>query len=104
MSQTLHPVATHARDLLRSTLYEYVEAAEDVFDVDAPWDVDQIAAVRTIMSDMSHVVRHAVTEHFATETNCTKCDTPWPCPALSGLYDLLTDPTRSFTDLWEERH
>lgn len=90
---TIPSVLSDAYRLAHEKLFEYVENAEDYGDDHDHWSAEQIDTACDLLGELGMILRRAVAPHRADNRgNCTTCATPWPCPVIRVVHELVTDP------------
>lgn len=96
----LPPIFADAFDLLRNDLYCYLDAAELLADkIDRSPD-DDVYAAGLLIPDLVSVIRRVLGEHQGPPGGeCQACRSEWPCPAVTTIHALLSDPRSEFAVL-----
>ena len=94
------PVLAEAYHLLRQELYGYLDEAEFLATDLADWTPEQIRSARTLISDLTGLVRAILLDHKETATGiCPTCNSRWPCVTVCTIHRLIKDPINEFVKI-----
>ncbi|MGH3620641.1 MAG: hypothetical protein ACRDQ5_02475 [Sciscionella sp.] len=90
---TIPSVLSDAYRHAHQELFEYVENAEDYGEDNNDWSDEQIDTARDLIGELAMILRRTFAPHKADNRgSCTTCATPWPCPIIRVVHELVTNP------------
>lgn len=89
--------------LLRDELYEYLDEAEMLTEVDNEWRARDAEAARGVIRDLVAVIRTVLAQHEEDpHGGCRLCRARhWPCDTVEIIDRVLRDPNREFARITE---
>ncbi|MGH3755296.1 MAG: hypothetical protein ACRDRP_21895 [Pseudonocardiaceae bacterium] len=91
--------------LLRTDLYRHLDDAESLALECYEWSPEDMDSARKLITDLMVVIRGLLMEHtVAPSGNCRICPLAWPCPVVTTIHALVTDPDREFVALANRVH
>ncbi|MGH3792373.1 MAG: hypothetical protein ACRDRU_11175 [Pseudonocardiaceae bacterium] len=94
---TISPACADAFHLLRMDLLGYLDEAESLATKDDEWDEEDRETARRLIPDLVTVIRGMMAEHKPQpDGGCRVCSATWPCPIVTTIHALVTDPDRAF--------
>jgi hypothetical protein len=97
---TLSPAVADAFRLLRTNLYLHLDETEFLADRWDEWSEDDVTTARALISDLALLVRQILREHdVRPDGDCALCALVWPCPVVTTIHEVVTDPEHRFTTL-----
>lgn len=101
----ISPAVADAFRLLRTDLYSHLDEAEFLASKLQEWSPADIERARQLIPDLLVVIRGLLGEHEVDPSGvCRICASAWPCPVVTTIHELVTDPDRLFVTLSAASH